>query len=50
MEQRDKLEASFIANGKAYRYDGDKLRKYVEERLAEVVARDERARVSAKRR
>ena len=43
MEQRDKLEASFIVNGKAYGYDGDKLREYVEERLAEVVARDERA-------
>ena len=43
MEQRDKLEASFIANGKAYGYDGDKLREYVEERLAEAVARDERA-------
>ena len=37
------LVASFIANGKAYGYDGDKLREYVEERLAEVVARDERA-------
>ena len=42
IEQRGKLEASFIANGKAYGCDGDKLREYVEERLAEVVARDER--------
>ena len=43
MEQRDKLETSFITNGKAFGYDGDKLREYVEERLAEAVAHDERA-------
>jgi len=37
------LEAKFIANGKAYGYDGEDLRKYVEARLHDAMSREERS-------
>ena len=39
----DRLEASFIANGKAYGLEGPELRDYVEKRLEDAKERDSRA-------